>query len=175
MALSAIERPARWMPKTDDLPLRSGMTSRAIFPEKPGMTILCGMASSAIERSLQRGGAGRRHGSGAYPILDALGSNASFASGRLAGECGKADARKCGVIHRHRSDAASAVLRMTFDATANVGMESRRLPLQQVLIIRVADDAVHRLDTFARSVAFRATVLQKSVSQGEVAGADEAL
>ncbi len=54
----------------------------------------------------------------------------------------KTDPRQCGVIHRDRALDASDVLCMALLATSDVPMKRRWLPLEQRVVVRVANDTV---------------------------------
>lgn len=60
-------------------------------------------------------------------------------------------------------------------ATAHVGMERRRLALQERGVIRVADNATGGLDSFAGSVAGSTVVFEKCMGLGEGTGTGHAL
>ena len=67
------------------------------------------------------------------------------------------------------------MLDMTGDAGADLGVKRGGLPLQHVLVIRVTDDAVLRLDSFAGAVTRGAVIIEKRMRLREFAGTDGAL
>jgi len=79
------------------------------------------------------------------------------------------------VIHHSQLFAKTAMFVVALAATAHVGVEGRRLALQERLVIRVADNAVGGLDSFDRRVAGGAVVFQKRVGLGERTGTGHAL
>ncbi len=79
------------------------------------------------------------------------------------------------MIHQSGFLVKTAMFAVALAATAHVGVKGRRLALQERRIVRVADDAVGRLDSFDGRVAGRAVVFQKLVALGERTGAGHPL
>jgi hypothetical protein len=64
------------------------------------------------------------------------------------------------MVHDCRTVVATLVLHVTLFASADAGMEGRRLSLQNRLVIRMADNAVGRFDSLDRRVTGRTFVFQ---------------
>jgi hypothetical protein len=79
------------------------------------------------------------------------------------------------MIHQSQLFAKTAMFVVALAATAHVGVEGRRLALQERCVVRVADDATGRLDSFDGRVAGSAVVFQKCVALGERTGTGHAL
>ena len=67
------------------------------------------------------------------------------------------------------------MLDVAVSARADVGMEGRRLALQERLVVRVADDATGGFNSFDGRVAGSAVVFQKRMALGEHTGTGHAL
>jgi hypothetical protein len=79
------------------------------------------------------------------------------------------------MIHQSQLFAKTAMFVVALAATAHVGVEGRRLALQERLVIRVTDNATGSLDSFDGRVARGAVVFQKRVGLGERTGTGHAL
>ena len=67
------------------------------------------------------------------------------------------------MVHLRRGRDAALVFEVTGSAFSDVRVEGARLALKNRFVVRVADDAVLRLDAFHRRVARGAVVFEKGV------------
>jgi hypothetical protein len=90
-------------------------------------------------------------------------------------ELSQADARQSRMIHQSQLFAKTAMFVVALAATAHVGMEGRRLALQERCVIRVADNATGGLDSLTGRVTGGAVVFQKRMRLGQLSGEGHAL
>ena len=110
------------------------------------------------------------------PAHEVCGSQTVFRLGiGIALELPESDARQGDVIHFRRARDMPLMLDVAVSARADVGMEGRRLALQERGVVRVADNATGCLDAFDGRVARGAVVFQKRVALGERTGTRHAL
>ena len=182
VTLGAVQGSWRGMAEFGNGPCDRAVTLRAILPEQSAMPVLVPVASGAIQnRFLRRQAGAPRLGSSVAgflidPAQEVCGGQAVFSFGvGIVFELPEADARQCRMIHRSQSFAKTTMFAVALAATAHVGMEGRRLALQERGVIRVADNATGGLDSFAGRVAGGAVVFQKCVALGERTGTGHAL
>lgn len=182
VALGAVQGSGRWMAELRNGPSDGAVTLRAVLAEQSEVPVLVPVASGAIQNHLLRRqvGAPRPRRSFAVILIDPAqevrGGQAVFRLGiGIAVELPQADTRQRPVIHQSRPFVKTAMFAVALAATAHVGVEGRRLALQERCVIRVADNAVGSLDSFDGRVAGRAVVFQKGVGLGKRAGSGHAL
>ena len=78
----------------------------------------------------------------------------------------RTNAREGDVIHLRRARHSALMFEMAHGARADVGVKGARLALQDGLVVRVADDAVLRLDSLHRRVASGTVAFEKGVAFG---------
>ena len=172
MTLRAIERSLGRVPVARNDPLLGDMTLAAVIPEQSGVPVLCSVASVAVQSFTETI---PRPALTANPGFNALCCSPVLGIRHRRLELVEANSRERRVIHDNGPDADALVLGMTFRALADIGVKRCRLPLQQVLVVRMADNTIGRLNAPSWSVTSGALFFEERVSRGEVARTREAL
>lgn len=182
MTLGAVLRSGRRMAELRNGPFCGRVTLRAVLAEQSEVPVLVPVATGAIQNHLLRRQVGAAlpgfffAGLLIDPAQEMCGRQTVFCVGvRITLELPESDAREGDVIHFCSARDKPLMLDVAIGARADVGMEGRRLALQECLVVRVADDATGGLDSFDGCVAGSAVVFQKRVALGERAGTRHAL
>jgi hypothetical protein len=79
------------------------------------------------------------------------------------------------MVHRDRTHTHAPVLDMAFSTAADIRMKGSGLPLEEDVIVRMADDAVGRLNAVNRGVTGTALLFKERMGVREWPWTDEAL
>lgn len=182
VTLGAVQGSWRGMAEFGNGPRDRAVTLRAVLPEQSHVPVFVRVARGAIQNHLLRRQASAPLLSFYIAVLlidpahEVCGGEAVFRFGvGIVFELPQAEARQRRMIHHSQPFVKPAMFAVALAATAHVGVEGRRLALQERGVIRVADDATGGLDSFAGRVARGTIVFQKRVGLGERTGTSHAL
>ncbi len=165
VALGAVHRIGGRMSKFREGPLVCGMTLCAILTKQFEMAIVVGMAGPAVKRCLGDCNAMMRRSLMFGPHENFLTQDFIFAVGCVAVQLPQPDLGQRFVVHVGRTIIDALVLQMTLCATTDASVKRSRLPLQNRLVVGVADDALRRFDATDRRMASGTIVFEVSVSR----------
>ncbi len=147
------------------------MAVAAIFSEQAYMTIFRRMARHALQCHLQPGGPGLI----AKPLSNQVSPRRGFGLRIGYPILAPANPREGRVVHRDRTHTHAPVLDMALSTAADVRMKGSGLPLEEDVIVRMADDAVGRLNAVNRGVTGTAFLFKERMGVREWPWTDKAL
>ena len=150
------------MAKFCNRPLRRRMTLRTIFAEKSEVTVLRLVTRGAIQEQFLALQVRRNRGCillfkpGCQFILNLIAFDRRLVLFQT-------NPRKSDVIHFRCGLDLALMFEMTHGALGDVRVKCSGLPLENGFVVRMADDAIFRLDALQRRVAGGAIVFKKGV------------
>ncbi len=163
-------------------PLRRGVTLSAVLAEQSAMRVFVFVARDAIQNGLLRWQAGVPLDRFYFAVL-LIDPTQKMGGGqtvfrlriRIVFELSESDARQRRMIHHGQPFLNTTMFTVALAATAHIGVEGRRLALQECCVVRMAENATGSLNSLAGRVAGGAIVFQKSVALGESTGTGHSL
>jgi len=164
VALGTVHRIGGRMSKFREGPSVGGMTLCAILAKQFEMAIVIGMAGPAVERCLCGCNTTMRRCPMFGPHEDFLTQDFIFAVGCVTVQLTQTDLGQSLVVHVGRTVIDALVLQMTLCAATDTGVKRSWLPLQNRLVVGVANDALGRFDATDRRMTSGTIVFQVGVS-----------